>query len=1245
MKKPASCLLLALISANLLMLAPNTACGYVSFSTARGSFTRSDSPPAAPNVILHQDFDNETTGTTPGNWNVTDASSGSLTVDETVYHGDHGKSAKFVDNSTKGSPGAYTNFTEQTGTIAVSFAVRFFNTTGNNTGLELRVDNGTSSGANIIFANGTIQYRDQYGQLVTLRSSYVANRWYNIKFIMNIHDNVYNIHIDDHLEAMNTKFTGPCDQIHRILINETLTFGGTLLPMGYIDDVEVRKGIVIPTDFPTIQGGIDEAAPGDIVVVSQNRTYFESVTITKNLWLIGQEINSTVIDGRFGNAAPNRITVSSSNVTIYGFTITHSAAGGAQIHLEGSGNTITNNIIQSGLGDAIHIIGSNNTVTSNTIQSNLKCGIIIEGSNSTITGNTVYSNLDTGIRLVGSNSTITSNNISLSGNIGVDINGSNTTVADNVILSNGQLGIHIAGGKNSLVLNNTIQDNIVGLSCETGADEGKIFQNRFVGNGQQALDRGTGNKWDDGYPYNPENETGGGNYWSSLVCADAYSGPNQNENVNCSLPSPDGICDQPYNVTLNSTDRYPLFLIQNVTQNPTTDRTDCNLRVANGEIDYNTNVTVTTTVLKYIQVTNARIYVEYNGTKHDAVPMSMSGNSLTGTITNRSYGTTVRYNVSALAYEANWLNSTNYPIPFPYFVRDWTPPNIDGINIDPNNPDENQTITAYAAVTEPPGASGVAKVLVSYQEENTTWWTAEMTEFSDNNYTAAFPKQPGNTKLNFTVTAFDKAGNNATKNYPPAAVNRIAELSVAYANKTDEPCSIDLGVVSGDQKIDRIFTVKNLGDETLSWKIDTTKGGAWLKSVNPINGSVPGGASTPVTMTVDTNNCPDPSLYVVELSVKANGKVPQWAVIETFTVRYIVIDQSWASSETPNRSDVGVTQYYAFHAKWANNCSDATGGTMALEGMVQGLAVNDTGWGNFNYSTEVPTSKTFTVAKVQFGSITAVRSRAPDRTTIWDRVSITLSLALDWIDVDSTANVSWNGSYYESDKSSFDGRPLLNQPPIHDAIGRYPINASSIIDDKYRLTAFESNTVWCIWDEINIIGGGVSSSQLDRGQTGTVWFIVIYRYENKLFKGSNGTLYMNDNEPLIWSSDREAWAKDYNPVTTGTIIFSIARVEDRVHNLTRIDNDVGPLSITWGSKPWWSGWWPTSWNAPAENQPFPVQDQPASTQAQSSQTQDPVPPHLWPILAIILVVGIGMIATILLLIKSEKKRSQRRKRE
>jgi len=970
MNRPTLCAVLTLISISTLMLAPNAAWEKAFALSLERNFASSESPPAGPKVVLHQDFDNETIGATPSHWNLTNKTSGNILVEKT----DRGKSAKFVDISTNFSPGAYRNFAEQKGTIAVSFAVRLVNNTGKNTGLEIRVDNGTSAGANIVFGNGTIQYLNQNGQVITLRCSYVANRWYRIKFILDIVANVYNIHIDDHLEVVNTKFTEPCDQIHRIVINETSTSGGALLPIGDVDDIEVRKGIVIPTDFPTIQEGVNEADPGDIVFV-KNGTYFENVRITTNLYLVGEDRNATIIDGRFtetGGLESNVISVSCSNVTIYGFTIKNAKTNG--VFVDGLNNNIANNIIISSLG----------------------CGIYI-----------------------------------------------------------------VTGGDN-LVRGDIIKNNGVGLRCDEWTEDNLIYQNRFVCNSRQFLDYGS-NKWDDGYP-------SGGNYWSDFLSVDLYSGVNQNEHGPSGSPLPDGICDAPYGA-----DRYPLFLIQNVAQKP-----------APSDVTYDKDVTVNATMLKDVEVEEAKIYVHFDSKSQTITVKKISDDVWTGTIPRKPYGTQVRYNVSARAYCAVWLNSTNYPLTAPYHVGDTKPPTVGTPKKSPSSPNENQTISISVTVTEPANASGVDKVFLSYNASGTLWKTEMIRNGTTNQYTAVMPKQPTDKPLIFVIEAFDKAGNKASKTNS-TAIKHLAELSLEYqtdttSQKCDDPCNIDFGVMSKDETgTNKNYKIWDRGNETLKWQIVVVKPNPWF-TITPMNGTTGPNKSTSITITVNTKDRSDPWSAVGEFSIKANGTKSEWTIITRVTVRHIIIDESWASSEAPNRCNVGSTQYYAFHAIWSHNSSDATSGTITVEvlaggtkvGEIVGIPFNGTGWASFPYNLTEVEERTFSVEEVNCpyvyaGKVYYIKTftqKAHSLTTIWDRAKIILSIADDRIDVGSKANISSSASVYEFDNSPFDGYPLLNDTLSHNTVGKWYITTSSINDTKYHLTAFSSNTVWCIWDQI-----------------------------------------------------------------------------------------------------------------------------------------------------------------------------------
>lgn len=1001
----------------------------------------SKNQPAECTIVLDQNFDIEPSGSIPKNWSL-DQSHGSFTVNATVYHGEGGRSAKVIDNSTEGSPSPYRNFTAQTGAIVVMFAITLNNNTEN---LEVYVDNGDFAGANIIFnADGTIRYRNRNGKLVLLRDSYFQNRWYRIKMIMNIPDNFYNIHIDDHLEAVNAQFTDECDQIHRIVISSALP---CWKPIGYIDDIKVRRCIEIPEDFPTIQEGIDAASLGDIVFVAKERIYFENVIIEKkNVWLIGEDMYTTVIDGRFvktkGRESNGISVMQCCNVTIYGFTIKNAEADG--VYIDGSNNAITNNIVNCSLGCGIHIVGSKNTVTNNTINSNLKCGVYISGSNSTVRNNIIESNDDCGVYISGS------------GNI----------VTNSTIESNLECGIHIVTGEDNLVKKNIIKNNGDGIKCDADTEDNTIYQNRFVCNDIQALDYGS-NIWDDGYPYRPEEEKGGGNYWSNYSCVDMYSGVNQDEHGPSCSPLPDGVCDAPYITGCKSQDNYPLFLIQNVSQEPETD------------ITYLTSVTVKATMLEDVQVEEARMYVCQNS-ECEEINMTISDNLLTGTIPAKPACTMVRYNVSARAYCAVWLNSTNYPLVSPYHVLDRIP----------------------------------------------------------------------------------------------------AEMSLRYKNKMcDDPCNIDFGVISKyKMKTDSDLKICNIaptGGKSLNWTMNVIKGNSWL-TIKPQENIILPGKCKSINLTVNTKDL-QPCLecvHVGEISVKANGTVPQWGIVIEVRVGHIIIDDSWASSEAPNRCNVDSTQNYTFHAIWAHNRSDATSGKIKVSPLRKWWPVNKTGWAIFPYKSPTPIKKTFKVEKVNFTYIyngkvyyiTSFDHEAPSLITIWDRVIIKLEITDKRIDVCSAADVFWTASKYKYDGSTFEGYPLFNDTLHHDTVGKWCITTSSIVDLKYNLTAFKSNTVCCIWDRIKIIGGGVSHPQIEVGQTETGWFIAIYEYDNEMFKGTMGKLFLN-NESMNWSPKKDRWEKDYSFDTPGTRTFQITRVEDEVYNLTKIEDLVGPLQITWSPSP------------------------------------------------------------------------------
>ena len=81
--------------------------------------------------------------------------------------------------------------------------------------------------------------------------------------------------------------------------------------------------IVVPDNFPTIQGAIDAASVGDTVFVKSG-TYNESVWVDKSISLVGEGSNSTVIvgDNRLNGTV---VLVTADCVNVTGFTVQPSA--------------------------------------------------------------------------------------------------------------------------------------------------------------------------------------------------------------------------------------------------------------------------------------------------------------------------------------------------------------------------------------------------------------------------------------------------------------------------------------------------------------------------------------------------------------------------------------------------------------------------------------------------------------------------------------------------------------------------------------------------------------------------------------------------------------------------------------------------------------------------------------------------------------------------------------------------------
>jgi nitrous oxidase accessory protein len=301
-----------------------------------------------------------------------------------------------------------------------------------------------------------------------------------------------------------------------------------------------------PGNYTVIQDAIDNASNGDTVFV-YNGTYYENVVIDKSINLIGEDRNSTIIDG---GGSGDVVTIINDNTLLKNFTIQN---GGyynpfyALVKITSNNNTISNNTIIH----AFHGIWLDNSdlndVSGNYIILSLYGGICLKDHSeyNIISKNIIYdAGVGGGIQFEGSNNNTVIDNYVSDTDTGMDIGGSSINTIENNTFFNNFKGLYLTSSYNNLFNYNTIETNNDYGVFIYDSNNNFIYHNNFINNSINALDYGN-NTWDDGYP-------SGGNYW------DDYNGVDANG---------DGIGDTPYNISggINQ-DHYPLMFPYGVTR-------------------------------------------------------------------------------------------------------------------------------------------------------------------------------------------------------------------------------------------------------------------------------------------------------------------------------------------------------------------------------------------------------------------------------------------------------------------------------------------------------------------------------------------------------------------------------------------------------------------------------------------------------------------------------------------------------
>lgn len=325
------------------------------------------------------------------------------------------------------------------------------------------------------------------------------------------------------------------------------------------------KTIVVPDDYPTIQGAIGNASDGDTIYVKKgiyDGPINQTIVINKTLSLIGENPETTIL-----NLHPawvvqswdftmtpvygyeHSVEIQASDVELSGFTF----KGPGNFYVKGYNTQISNNVITVYLW----LVGSKDNASHNNIRS-----ITVGGSGNTVNKNTfigggidvrfgslhtICDNLVTNgscIGLVESNKNKIFNNTVKNCKIGIAIHliSSGNAVYDNILFNN-EIGfaIHI-DGNNNVIYENYVANSSCGVVVgrhSIGGENTSVYHNNFVDNIEQIRIEPRANNYDSIFDNGKE-----GNYWSN------YNGTDNNG---------DGIGDTPFIIDGAKQDNYPLM--------------------------------------------------------------------------------------------------------------------------------------------------------------------------------------------------------------------------------------------------------------------------------------------------------------------------------------------------------------------------------------------------------------------------------------------------------------------------------------------------------------------------------------------------------------------------------------------------------------------------------------------------------------------------------------------------------------
>jgi len=221
-----------------------------------------------------------------------------------------------------------------------------------------------------------------------------------------------------------------------------------------------------PGNYTKIQDAINDATDGDTVFVYDDSSpYLELLYINLSIFLIGENRETTIIDGG-NNPPPNGIiNVRANDVCIRGFTVQNSGYKGIFLN-RSSYDIITNNIVNKTDSGVYSVRSSGNTISNNIFSNNVDGVELSTRTNDTTVSNNYISNNAEGIWSA-EYFAVTRRNYFVNNTIKNNVYGIHVYTNDDIIESNNisdnYFGIYADNVARISIMKNTIDKNKIGI--------------------------------------------------------------------------------------------------------------------------------------------------------------------------------------------------------------------------------------------------------------------------------------------------------------------------------------------------------------------------------------------------------------------------------------------------------------------------------------------------------------------------------------------------------------------------------------------------------------------------------------------------------------------------------------------------------------------------------------------------------------------------------------------------------------